>query len=95
MRRGEEDELGAFIASSVGLFFDRRHVLAFAAIEDRDVRSGAKGGSGGVDGGIATTDDGDLLADVDGLAASYGFDALPDALDHLERGAFGKIVVTL
>ncbi|WP_418118311.1 zinc-dependent alcohol dehydrogenase family protein [Variovorax sp. 350MFTsu5.1] len=29
------------------------------------------------------------------IAASYGFDALPEALDHLERGAFGKIVVTL
>jgi NADPH:quinone reductase-like Zn-dependent oxidoreductase len=29
------------------------------------------------------------------IAAQYGFDALPAALDHLERGAFGKIVVTL
>ncbi|MDQ0085107.1 NADPH:quinone reductase-like Zn-dependent oxidoreductase [Variovorax boronicumulans] len=29
------------------------------------------------------------------IAARYGFDALPAALDHLERGAFGKIVVTL
>ncbi|MGJ7529108.1 zinc-dependent alcohol dehydrogenase family protein [Variovorax sp. GB1P17] len=29
------------------------------------------------------------------IAASYGFDALPAALDHLERGAFGKIVITL
>jgi len=28
------------------------------------------------------------------IAASYGFDALPRALDHLARGAFGKIVVT-
>jgi NADPH:quinone reductase-like Zn-dependent oxidoreductase len=28
------------------------------------------------------------------IAASYGFDALPQALDHLARGAFGKIVVT-
>jgi NADPH:quinone reductase-like Zn-dependent oxidoreductase len=29
------------------------------------------------------------------IAAHYGFDALPEALDHLARGAFGKIVVTL
>ncbi|QNK69942.1 zinc-dependent alcohol dehydrogenase family protein [Variovorax sp. PAMC26660] len=29
------------------------------------------------------------------IAAQYGFDALPAALDHLERGAFGKIVITL
>ncbi|RQO39784.1 alcohol dehydrogenase [Variovorax sp. KBW07] len=29
------------------------------------------------------------------IAGQYGFDALPDALDHLARGAFGKIVVTL
>ncbi|MGJ7502081.1 zinc-dependent alcohol dehydrogenase family protein [Variovorax sp. ZT5P49] len=29
------------------------------------------------------------------IAAQYGFDTLPAALDHLERGAFGKIVVTL
>jgi NADPH:quinone reductase-like Zn-dependent oxidoreductase len=29
------------------------------------------------------------------IAAQYGFDALDAALDHLERGAFGKIVVTL
>lgn len=29
------------------------------------------------------------------IAAQYGFDALPAALDHLERGAFGKVVVTL
>jgi len=29
------------------------------------------------------------------IAARYGFDALPAALDHLERGAFGKVVVTL
>ena len=29
------------------------------------------------------------------IAARYGFDALPQALDHLARGAFGKIVVTL
>jgi len=36
--------------------------------------------------------------DVNGLrpviAARYDFDALPRALDHLARGAFGKIVVT-
>lgn len=29
------------------------------------------------------------------IDARYGLDALPAALDHLERGAFGKIVVTL
>jgi len=29
------------------------------------------------------------------IAARYGFDALPAALDHLERGAFGKVVVTM
>ena len=29
------------------------------------------------------------------IAAQYEFDALPAALDHLERGAFGKIVITL
>jgi NADPH:quinone reductase-like Zn-dependent oxidoreductase len=28
------------------------------------------------------------------IAGQYGFDELPAALDHLERGAFGKIVVT-
>ncbi|MCY1381145.1 hypothetical protein D9M69_690210 [compost metagenome] len=27
------------------------------------------------------------------IAAQYAFDELPDALDHLARGAFGKIVV--
>ena len=27
------------------------------------------------------------------IAARYAFDDLPDALDHLARGAFGKIVV--
>ena len=43
----------------------------------------------------------DLMRAVDAnalkpvIAAQYGFDALPAALDHLERGAFGKIVVTL
>jgi NADPH:quinone reductase-like Zn-dependent oxidoreductase len=29
------------------------------------------------------------------IAAQYGFDELPAALDHLERGPFGKVVVTL
>ncbi|ADU39826.1 zinc-dependent alcohol dehydrogenase family protein [Variovorax paradoxus] len=29
------------------------------------------------------------------IAAQYEFDALPSALDRLERGAFGKIVITL
>jgi len=29
------------------------------------------------------------------IAARYAFEALPEALDHLARGAFGKIVVTL
>jgi NADPH:quinone reductase-like Zn-dependent oxidoreductase len=29
------------------------------------------------------------------IAGQYDFDELPAALDHLERGAFGKIVVTL
>jgi len=29
------------------------------------------------------------------IAAQYGFDELPAALDHLERGPFGKIVITL
>lgn len=28
------------------------------------------------------------------IAAQYGFTELPAALDHLERGAFGKIVIT-
>jgi hypothetical protein len=32
---------------------------------------------------------------ITAIAAQYGFDALPAALDHLERGAFGKIVITL
>src|SRR3546814_19762862 len=27
------------------------------------------------------------------VAAEYPFQRLPDALDHLERGAFGKVVV--
>ena len=25
----------------------------------------------------------------------YSFDALPDALDHLDRGPFGKLVVEI
>lgn len=29
------------------------------------------------------------------IAAQYGFDELPAALDHLERGPFGKVIVTL
>jgi len=29
------------------------------------------------------------------IAARYDFDALPEALDHLARGAFGKVVVVL
>jgi NADPH:quinone reductase-like Zn-dependent oxidoreductase len=27
------------------------------------------------------------------IDARYSFDALPDALDHLDRGPFGKVVV--
>jgi NADPH:quinone reductase-like Zn-dependent oxidoreductase len=27
------------------------------------------------------------------IDARYSFDALPDALDHLDRGPFGKLVV--
>lgn len=43
----------------------------------------------------------DLVRAVDWLKLTpviereYGFDALPAALDHLERGAFGKVVVRL
>jgi NADPH:quinone reductase-like Zn-dependent oxidoreductase len=29
------------------------------------------------------------------IDASYSFDALPDALDHLDRGPFGKVVVEI
>jgi D-arabinose 1-dehydrogenase-like Zn-dependent alcohol dehydrogenase len=29
------------------------------------------------------------------IDARYSFDALPDALDHLARGPFGKIVVEI
>jgi NADPH:quinone reductase-like Zn-dependent oxidoreductase len=29
------------------------------------------------------------------IDAKYRFDALPDALDHLDRGPFGKIVVEI
>jgi NADPH:quinone reductase-like Zn-dependent oxidoreductase len=29
------------------------------------------------------------------IDARYSFDALPDALDHLDRGAFGKVVVEI
>ncbi len=29
------------------------------------------------------------------IDTAYAFDELPEALDHLERGAFGKIVVTV
>jgi NADPH:quinone reductase-like Zn-dependent oxidoreductase len=29
------------------------------------------------------------------IDARYGFDALPDALDHLDRGPFGKLVVEI
>jgi hypothetical protein len=27
--------------------------------------------------------------------ARYSFDALPDALDHLDRGPFGKVIVEI
>jgi D-arabinose 1-dehydrogenase-like Zn-dependent alcohol dehydrogenase len=29
------------------------------------------------------------------IDARYSFDALPDALDHLDRGPFGKLVVEI
>jgi len=29
------------------------------------------------------------------IDARYSFDALPDALDHLDRGPFGKVVVEI
>jgi D-arabinose 1-dehydrogenase-like Zn-dependent alcohol dehydrogenase len=29
------------------------------------------------------------------IDARYSFDALPDALDHLDRGPFGKVIVEI
>ena len=42
VRRGEENEFSAFLSGGVGLFFDGRHVFAFAAVEDGDVRAFAQ-----------------------------------------------------
>src|ERR1035437_810485 len=63
VRCREVEELGALVLGGQDLLGDRRHVLPLPPVDDREVCTQAARRAGGVDRGVAASDDHDLLAD--------------------------------
>ena len=78
MRRGKEHEAHAFFLGGIDFLGDRRHVLAFAAIDDGGDRTLADHRAGAIDGGVAPADNDDALAKFAPLIACL-------ALEEMQR----------
>jgi NADPH:quinone reductase-like Zn-dependent oxidoreductase len=77
--------------ASRGFYFDQRR-LRVGMVKHLRLHGVSIGSRSGMEELLAFVENHRLSPIID---ARYSFDALPDALDHLDRGPFGKVVVEI